>query len=70
MPTTKVPKRQWRNDGFDQPQEDEREHAQVGGDVGEVVSNLGAQQHGDEDPGGERSPETAIDHEGSQREPA
>ena len=38
------------DDGLDQPQEDQREYPQIGCDVGEVVSNLRAQQHGNEDP--------------------
>ena len=64
------PEKQRRNDGLNQAQEDEREHAQVNGDVGKVVPDLGAQQHGDEDPGGERASETTVDQQRSQREPA
>jgi hypothetical protein len=61
---------QRRNDGLDQPQKDERQHAQVDGDIGEVVANLRAQQHGDEDPGGERASQASVDHQGGQRNPA
>ena len=53
MPTTSVAKQQRRNDRLDQPQKDQRQHAQVGGDVREVVTDLRAQQHGDEDPRGQ-----------------
>ena len=64
------PEQQRRDDGLDQPQKDERQHAQVGGDVGEVVSDLRAQQHGDEDPRGERAAQAAIDDQRGQRDPA
>ena len=63
-------KQQRRDDGLDQPQKDERQHAQVGGDVWEVVSDLRAQQHGDEDPCRERAAQTAVDDQRSQRNPA
>ncbi len=70
MPTTKRCEQQRRNDGLDQPQEDECKNAQVVGDGREVVANFRAQQHGDKDPRRERTPQAAVDHQSSQREPA
>ena len=64
------PEDQRRDDGLDQPQEDERQHSQVGRNVGKVVTDLGAQQHGDEDPCGERAAEAAIHDESGQCDPA
>ena len=61
---------QRRDDGLDQPQEDERQDAQVHGDIGEVVPNLRAQQHGDENPCGERAPQASVDDQGCGRNPA
>ena len=61
---------QRRNDGLDQPQKDERQHAQMRGDIGEVVPDLRAQQHGDEDPRGERPPQASVDDQRGERNPA
>src|ERR1035441_4808064 len=59
-----------RDDGFDQPKKNERQHSQIGGGVGKIVSDSRAQQHGDEDPRGQGAPQAAIDHESGQRGPA
>ena len=46
---------QGRDDRLDHAQEDLAQHAQVDPDVGPVVPDLRAHDHGDEDPGGQRA---------------
>jgi hypothetical protein len=60
---------QWRDDGFNQPQKDKSEHAQIGGNVGEVVPDLGPQQHGNENPCCKCAPKTAVYNQSNQRGP-
>ena len=63
-------KQQRRDDGLDQPQEDHRQHAQIRRGVREVVADLCAQQHGDENPCRQGTLEASVGDERGEADPA
>ncbi len=70
MPTTSVANSSGRNDGGDETQKDLAEDAQLDGHALEVVADLGADDHRDENPGGQGTAARDEDDERNDGEPA
>ena len=61
---------EWRQDRLDEPEEDLAEQAQRDRELRPIVADLGAGDHGDEDPGRERATARGQEHQSRHERPA